>query len=53
VPLTAKTCPGTSIDKADILRRVMRLQLPQVTPVALAMRRPSVRGTVGSAAAAR
>ncbi len=54
VPVTVKTCPGTSVDKADILRRVMRLQLPQVTPVAVAMRRPALRGTtVGSAAAAR
>jgi N-acetylmuramoyl-L-alanine amidase len=53
VPVTVKTCPGTSVDKADILRRVMRLQLPQVTPVAVAMRRPALRGTAGSAAAAR
>jgi N-acetylmuramoyl-L-alanine amidase len=53
VPVTAKTCPGTSVDKADILRRVMRTQVPQVTPLAVAMRRPSVRGSVGSAAAAR
>lgn len=53
VPVTVKTCPGTSIDKGDILRRVMRLQLPQVTPLAVAMRRPGLRGTAGTAAAAR
>ncbi len=53
VPVTAKTCPGTSVDKGDILRRVSRLQLPDVTPVAVAMRRPALRGTSGAAAAAR
>jgi hypothetical protein len=53
VPITVKSCPGTSVDKGDILRRVMRLQVPQVTPLAVAMRRPALRGSVGSAAAAR
>lgn len=33
VPVTVKTCPGTSVDKAQILERVRRCQLPQVTPL--------------------
>ena len=33
VPVTAKTCPGTSVDKADILARVAKLQVAQVTPL--------------------
>lgn len=45
VPVTVKSCPGTSVDKAQILARVARLQLPQVTPLAQAMRRTtSARG---------
>ena len=50
VPVTAKTCPGTSVDKSDILRRVMRLQLPQVTPLPQAMRGPQPRGSTGPVA---
>ena len=43
VPVTAKTCPGTSVGKDDILGRVARLQLPQVTPLPQVMRKPAGR----------
>jgi hypothetical protein len=37
VPLTAKTCPGTSISKADILARVRACEVPCVEPLARLM----------------
>ena len=43
VPVTAKTCPGTSVGKDDILARVARQQLPQVTPLPQVMRKPAGR----------
>lgn len=46
VPVTAKTCPGTTVDKAEILARVTRLQLPQVTPLAATQRSPQAGGEV-------
>jgi hypothetical protein len=52
VPVTAKSCPGTSVDKSDILTRVARLQLPQVTPLPMAMRRSSSGSGVGRTIAA-
>ena len=33
VPVTAKTCPGMTVCKADILARVRRLQMPEVMPL--------------------
>ena len=49
VPVTAKTCPGTSVDKAQILARVARLQLPEVTPLAQVLRRPGSTARAGGA----
>jgi len=53
VPVTAKTCPGTSVDKSDILARVGKLHLPQITPVVLARRSDSVSTGAGRSVAAR
>jgi len=52
VPVTAKTCPGTSVDKADVLARVARLQLPQVTPLPAVMRKPAIAAGAGRTVAA-
>ena len=53
VPVTAKTCPGTSVDKADILARVVRLQLPQVLPLAAVMRPATASAGIAGPVAAR
>lgn len=52
VPLTAKTCPGTSVDKADVLARVVRLQLPMVTPLKATLRRSGLSAGTGRPVAA-
>jgi len=52
VPMTAKSCPGNTVDKADILARVTRLQLPQITPIAAAMRKPAAHSGAGRPVAA-
>ena len=53
VPVTAKSCPGTSVDKADVLRRVAKLELPQVTPLAETVRRMVPRQRPAIALASR
>jgi hypothetical protein len=43
VPVTNKTCPGTSVDKSDVLARVSRCNLPQVTPLPALLPKPLER----------
>ena len=47
VPVTEKTCPGTTVGKAQILAEVSRLHLPQIVPLARTLRRPAPASGAG------